>query len=149
MNGANKVTSKQTVNLTYSARGLDYKDIFFFLRSQAMDEELSIQTHFPQHLSWPALNLFSIPLLHLCEVLTISLNLPLSHFVSFTLSLFPSLRIDRILIALRLKLWDDREVSSMTVCLWNALCAFRNIIVLWWFLSLRYSLTDDQWFQSA
>lgn len=36
----------------------------FFLRSQAMDEEMLIRIHFPQRLSWPdPPNLFSLPLL--------------------------------------------------------------------------------------
>lgn len=42
------------------ATGQDWIIGIFFLRSQAMDEEMLIRIHFPQRLSWPAPEPFSL-----------------------------------------------------------------------------------------
>lgn len=73
----------------------------FFLKSQAMDEEMLIWNHFPQRLSWPAPKPFQ-PLLHHCKVLNIYLNLLLSHFFSFAFS-----------FVIQFVLWINRILTTL------------------------------------
>lgn len=82
------LTQKQTSSIC-SGTGLDYRDVSVPQKSgygwRIVESESTSHNVFPD---LPP-NLFSLPLLHLCKVLTISLNLLLSHFFfPFLLSLF-------------------------------------------------------------
>lgn len=76
------LTQKQTSSIC-SGTGLDYRDVSVPQKSgygwRIVESESTSHNVFPD---LPP-NLFSLPLLHLCKVLTIFLNLLLSHFFSF------------------------------------------------------------------
>lgn len=73
-----KKKSTKCIRLTFTA-GRDWIIGMFFLRSQAMDEEMLIRIHFPQRLSWPALNLLASPP---------SLQSPLQFLSTFSCHIF-------------------------------------------------------------
>lgn len=134
------LTQKQTSSIC-SGTGLDYRDVSVPQKSgygwRIVESESTSHNVFPD---LPP-NLFSLPLLHLCKVLTISLNLLLSHFFFLFCFLFFTfigsllflfffqfvLWIDRILTTFWLKFWDDNEDFSMRISLWSVSCSSRNV----------------------
>lgn len=116
---------KIKIKLAPFTAGQDWMLGTFFLRSQAMDEEMLIQIHFPR-LSRPALNLFSLSFIFAKSLLFLS---------TFSCHFFPllclffiqfALWIDRILTKSG---WNsgDNEDFSMRISLWRALCSSRNV----------------------